>query len=397
MTQDSMLVAALRANQAEMVAIRHDLHRHPEVGFAEHRTSGVVAERLRAWGLDVEPMAGTGVVGTLKGRRPGARAVGLRADLDALNLREVEGREHGSMVPGVMHACGHDGHTAMLLGAARHLARHPDFGGTVQFIFQPAEEGIGGAARMLAEGLFRRFPVEAVYGMHNWPGIPTGRFATRTGPFMAAPQLWTATFTGGGGHAGAGGARDLSLPLAHFILSAQSIVGREVAADAKAVVSVGPIQAGGIGSANVVPSVATVRGTARAYDPATHDLLTRRLTELAHTQARAFGCTAEVVHEPRTPVLVTHTAETRLSVAAATSLVGADAVEADAAPSMAGEDFAFMLAERPGGFIFIGNGPAERDGTSCALHTPNYDFNDEILALGAAYWVRVVQMELGGA
>lgn len=249
---------------------------------------------------------------------------------------------------------------------------------------------------MLGEGLFRRFHVDAIYGMHNWPGIPVGQFATRTGPFMAAPQLWTATFKGSGGHAGAGGAGDLSLPLAQFILAVHGIIGREVPASAKAVLSVGPVQGGGIGSANVVPTVMTVRGTTRAYDTETHDVLVRRLTELAHAQADAYHCTVDVEIEPRTPVLVTHETQTRISVAAAAALVGENAVDMDVTPSMAGEDFALMLKEKPGGFIFIGNGPSERNGVSCALHTPSYDFNDEILALGAAYWVLLAHLELDG-
>ena len=398
---DHPLIAAMREHEAELRALRHDIHRQPETGYTEHRTAGLVASRLREWGLHVtEGVAGTGVVATLKGRRPdhrlGRRAIGLRADLDALFIQEVPGRAHGSEVPGKMHACGHDGHTAMLLGAARHLAEHPDFGGTVQFIFQPAEEGLGGAPKMIAEGLFERFPVDAVYGMHNWPGLPAGEFHTRIGPFMASAQLWTVTFRGAGGHAGASStvATDLSIPLAHFVLALQSIISRNVAADQAAVVSIGPIAAGETGSANVVPSEAVIRGTTRSYDAGVHDLMAQRITEIAQAQAQAFHCTAEVVHHPRTPVLVTHAEQTAVSVAAATALVGAGRVNAHAAPSMAGEDFADMLAARPGGFVFIGAGVGD-DGSFTALHTPGYDFNDEILGLGAAYWVQLVQVELG--
>jgi len=217
----SDLVAALKPYEAELIAIRQDIHRHPETGFEESRTAALVAERLRAWGLDVtEGIATTGVVATLKGRRPGQRAIGLRADLDALNIQEVPGRAHGSTIPGKMHACGHDGHTAMLLGAARYLSENPDFGGTVNFIFQPAEEGLGGGKVMIDEGLFERFPVDAVYGMHNMPGLPVGEFHTRVGPFMAASDTWKVTFHGTGGHGGAGAhlATDPTIPQAHFVL-----------------------------------------------------------------------------------------------------------------------------------------------------------------------------------
>lgn len=390
--QDNHLIASMKAYEAELLAIRHDIHRHPETGYTELLTARLVASRLREWGLEVaEGIAGTGVVATLKGRRDGRRAIGLRADLDALFLQETPGRAYISETPGKMHACGHDGHIAMLLGAARHLAEHPDFGGTARFIFQPAEEGLGGAPKMISEGLFERFPVDAVYGMHNWPGIPAGEFHTRTGPFMAACQLWTVTFRGAGGHGGAGStvATDLSIPLAHFVLALQTIISRNVAADQAAVVSIGPIAAGEIESANVVPSEIVIRGTTRSYDDKVHDLLTQRITEVAQAQAQAFHCTAEIVHHPRTPVLATHAEQTAISVAAATALVGAGRVNANAAPSMAGEDFADMLASRPGGFMFIGAGVAD-DGSFAALHTPGYDFNDEILSLGAAYWVKLV-------
>jgi amidohydrolase len=222
MPQDELLTA-LKDYEPELIAIRRDIHRHPEVGFEETRTAALVAERLRAWGLEVtEGIARTGVVATLKGRQPGQRAIGLRADLDALHIQEVPGREYGSTVPGKMHACGHDGHTAMLLGAARYLVEHPDeFGGTVTFIFQPAEEGLGGGREMVDEGLFDRFPVDAVYGMHNMPGIPAGEFRTRTGAFLAASDTWTVVFNGTGGHGGAGAhlSTDATLPLAHFIMA----------------------------------------------------------------------------------------------------------------------------------------------------------------------------------
>ncbi|WP_428487505.1 M20 aminoacylase family protein [Rhodopila sp.] len=397
MPQNS-LIAELKSYEPELVQIRRDIHRHPEVGFEETRTAALVADRLRRWGLDVtEGIAGTGVVATLKGRLPGQRAIGLRADLDALHIQEVPGRDHGSTVPGKMHACGHDGHTAMLLGAARYLVEHPaDFGGTVAFIFQPAEEGLGGGRVMVEEGLFDRFPVDAVYGMHNMPGIPVGEFRTRTGAFLAASDTWTVIFRGTGGHGGAGAhlATDATLPLAHFILAVQTIVSRNVKASETAVISIGSIAGGDAGSPNIIPSQVTVSGTARSYEPKVRDLMETRLTALAHAQAAAFGCSAEVSYSRRYPPLITHAEQTAVSVAAATALVGADKVDPDCLPSTGSEDFSFMLEARPGSFVMIGNGTAEH-GTIHHVHTPGYDFNDAILTLGAAYWVQLVHTELG--
>ena len=392
------LIAALKAYEPELIEIRHDIHRYPEVGFEETRTAALVAERLRSWGLDVtEGMARTGVVATLKGRRAGQRAIGLRADLDALHIQEVPGRDYGSTVPGKMHACGHDGHTAMLLGAARYLSEHPDFGGTVTFIFQPAEEGLGGGREMVEQGLFERFPVDAVYGMHNMPGIPVGEFRTRTGAFLAASDSWRVTFRGTGGHGGAAAhlATDATLPVAHFILALQTIVSRNVAAIETAVVSVGSIAGGDPGSPNIIPAEVVITGTARSYNPKIRDLMERRLTEIAEAQAMSFGCTAEIAYSRRYPPLITHAEQTRVSVSAASALVGADKVDSDTAPVTGSEDFSFMLEARPGGFIMIGNGWA-KDGSFHNVHTPGYDFNDEILTLGAAYWIQLVRAELGG-
>ncbi len=393
MTQTDLL-AALKAYEPELIAIRQDIHRHPEVGFEEIRTAALVAERLRAWGLDVtEGIAKTGVVATLKGRLPGQRAIGLRADLDALHIQETPGRAYASTVSGKMHACGHDGHTAMLLGAARYLVEHPgEFGGTVTFIFQPAEEGLGGGREMVAEGLFDRFPVDAVYGMHNMPGIPVGAFRTRTGPFLAASDTFAVVFSGTGGHGGAGAhlAPDAPLPLAHCIMALVPVVSRTVAAHEAAGVSLGCVAGGDAGSPNIIPSRVTITGTARSYNPKVRDLMEKRLTEIAHAQAAAFGCSAEVTYERRYPPLVTHAEPTAISVAAATALVGAGNVETDCPPFTGSEDFAFMLQTRPGGFIMIGNGAA-KDGPVHHVHTPGYDFNDAILTLGAAYWVQLVR------
>lgn len=392
----STVIEELKRYEPELKAIRQDIHRHPEVGFEEVRTAKLVADHLRSWGVEVtEGIAKTGVVGTLRGRRPGQRAIGLRADLDALHIRETTGLDYASQVPGKMHACGHDGHTTMLLGAARYLAEHPDFAGTAHFIFQPAEEGLGGGRAMVEEGLFERFPVDAVYGMHNAPGVPVGMFATRTGPFMAASDTWTVTFKGTGGHGGAGAhmATDATLPLGHFVLALQTIIGRNVPAVETAVASVGHIAGGDAGSPNIIPSEVVVSGTSRSYKPEIRDLLQKRITELAHSLAGAYGCTADVDYDRRYPPLITHAEQTAASVAAARALVGAKNVVADAPPVTGSEDFAFMREAKPGGFIMIGNGVAG-DGSYHYVHTPLYDFNDEILAIGAGYWVTLVQQEL---
>jgi amidohydrolase len=390
------IIDELKEYEPELIALRRDIHRHPEIGFEEVRTAKIVTEQLRALGVEVtEGIAKTGVVGTLKGKRPGQRAIGLRADLDALNIQEVAGRAYRSEVPGKMHACGHDGHTTMLLGAARYLAKNPDFGGAVHFIFQPAEEGLGGGRVMVEEGLFERFPVDAVYGMHNSPGLEVGKFATRVGPFLAASDSWTVTFQGTGGHGGAGAhlATDATIAQAQFVLALQTIVSRNVRAIDTAVISVGHIAAGDFGAPNIMPSEVLVRGTARSYKPEVRDLLQKRLTELAHALAGAHGCLARVDYERRYPPLVNHAEQTAVSVAAASALVGAENVDADAAQMTGSEDFSFMLESRPGGFVMIGNG-VEADGSFHNVHTPGYDFNDEILTLGAGYWVSLVRQEL---
>jgi hippurate hydrolase len=393
----SAVVETLKRYEPELIAIRRDIHRYPEVAFEEERTAKLVADRLRGWGVEVTAgVAKTGVVGTLRGQRAGQRAIGLRADLDALHIRETTGLEYASQVPGTMHACGHDGHTSMLLGAARYLAEHPDFAGAVHFIFQPAEEGLGGGRAMVEEGLFDRFPVDAVYGMHNAPGLPVGKFATRTGPFLAASDSWTAMFRGTGGHGGAGPhlATDPTISLGHFLLALQTIIGRNVPAIETAVVSVGHVAGGDFRSPNIIPAEIVVRGTARSYKPAIRDVLEKRIGELAHSLAGAYGCAADFDYERRYPPLITYAEQTAISIAAASALVGADNVDADAPPRTGAEDFAFMLGARPGGFIMIGNG-VDPDGSFHDLHTPLYDFNDDILTLGAGYWVSLVQRELG--
>ncbi len=391
--------AALRGREAELVAIRRDLHRHPETAFEERRTADVVAERLTAWGIPIDRgLARTGVVGTLVGNRPGQRAIALRADMDALNLQEKNEFDYRSVHDGKMHACGHDGHTAMLLGAAQYLAAHRDFAGTVHFIFQPAEEGEGGARVMMEEGLFDRFPCDAVYGMHNMPGIPAGTFAIRPGAMMAASDTWTVRFTGTGGHGSAPErGTDPTVPMANFITAMQTIVARNVTPFEAAVLSVGHIHGGAWGSPNVIPSEVVVRGTARSYTPATRDLLERRLGELAQGIATAHGCGADFHYLRRYPPLINAADQTAIALAAAAATVGDGLVNGDT-PKLAGaEDFAFMLEKKPGAYILLGNGGDGSAGGCHYVHTPHYDFNDTVLTTGSAYWVNLVAQELGSA
>ena len=380
-----------------LTAIRRDIHAHPEMGLEETRTAALVARELRAAGLEVaEGVGGTGVVGTLRGRRPGNRAIGHRADMDALAIFEETGLPYASRTPGTMHACGHDGHTTMLLGAAKALAAKPDFGGTVQFIFQPAEEGRGGAARMVADGLFDRFPCDAIYGMHNGPGLPTGQFKLRSGPMMAAVDFFTVTFRGTGGHGGSTPhlATDVTIAQAHFCLALQNVIGRNVPAVEPAVVSIGSIRGGSPDSPNVMPAEIVVTGTVRTFSDKVRALMERRLRELAEAHASAQGCRAEVAYSGFTNVLVNDADHAARASRAASRLVGDGAVDSDAPAITGGEDFADMLRVRPGAFIFIGNG-VKPDGSFHSVHTPHYDFNDEIIPLGVGYWVSLVRQELG--
>ncbi|HEX2888486.1 M20 aminoacylase family protein [Vineibacter terrae] len=396
MTSD--VIERLKAAEPELIAIRRDIHRHPETAFEEVRTASIVAQKLTSWGFAVhQGLAKTGVVGTLKGKRAGQKAIGLRADMDALHLQEKNAFTHRSTIDGKMHACGHDGHTTMLLGAARQLAVDPDFAGTVHVIFQPAEEGLGGARVMIEEGLFDLFPCDAVYGMHNAPGLPVGRFAIRSGPMLAASDSWTAVFHGTGGHGSAPNrGTDPTMPAASFILGVQGIVGRNVPPTDTAVLSVGHIAAGAFNSPNVIPSDVTVRGTSRSYRPAVRDILERRLGEVARSTAESWGCSVDYTYQRRYPPLVNTADQTAIAIAAAAATVGAENVDGNAAPITGAEDFAFMLEKKPGAYIMIGNGGDEAGGCHY-VHTPLYDFNDEIIVTGAAYWLNVVQQELGAA
>jgi amidohydrolase len=373
----------ISTHHAELTAIRRDIHAHPEMGLEEVRTAALVAAKLREWGIEVtEGVGGTGVVGTIKGKLPGQRAIGLRADMDALSIHEQTGAPHASTTPGTMHACGHDGHTTMLLGAAQHLAAHRDFSGTVQLIFQPAEEGRGGALKMINDGLFERFPVDAVYGMHNVP-------------FLAATSRWNVVFRGNGGHGGASPhlASDISVVAAQYIMALQTIVSRNVAPLETAVISVGHIEGGSAKSLNVMPAVMAVGGTARCFTKETQAVIDGRMAELAHGLAALAGATAEFSISWGTNPLVNHADQTIVAANVAKSLVGDDAVETQAVAVTGGEDFGYMLEAKPGAFIFIGQGVAA-DGIAHGLHTPKFDFNDEIIPLGAAWWVRLVEAEL---
>jgi amidohydrolase len=385
----------IRDHLDELIAIRRDIHAHPELGMEELRTAALVAEKLRAWGIETtEGVGKLGVVGTIKGKLPGQRAIGLRADMDALPIIEQTGLPHASTSPGRMHACGHDGHTTMLLGAARHLIENPDFSGTVHLIFQPAEEGRGGAEAMLADGLFKRFPCDAVYGLHNMPGVPVGHFETRKGALMAGGGSWRVRFSGTGGHGGMPHhSVDLSLVQAHFVLGLQTIMTRNMSAFASAVITVGHIAGGAAEATNVMPAEITVSGTMRYFDPKMKSVIETRIRELAQQCATLHGATADVSYTWMAVPLINHDAQTTVAAEAAMVVVGGDAVNAQASAVTAGEDFSYMLAERPGAFMFIGNGSAP-DGTVHHCHTPMYDFNDAIIPLGVGYWVELVKQEL---
>ena len=332
-----------------LTTVRRDIHRHPETAFEESRTSDLVAAFLTNLGIEVHRgLAKTGVVGTLRGKREGSRRIGLRADMDALFIKEATGHAWASNVEGKMHACGHDGHTTMLLGAAEKLAKDPDFAGTVHFIFQPAEEGLGGGRVMIEEGLFERFPCDAVYGVHNGPKIPLGKVVTRPGPMAAAGDTWEAVFEGTGGHGSMPQAgTDPTVAAAQFIVGLSSIISRNLSASDTAVLSVGHIQAGDYHSPNIIPAKVVVRGTARSYTPQVRDTLERRLGELAAGCAAASGGTARLTYTRRYPPLVNAPEQTALAVKAAAAAVGPENVQGDCEPLAFSEDFSFMLEAVP--------------------------------------------------
>ncbi len=382
--------AQIKALHAEMTAWRRDLHAHPETAFEETRTATLVAERLASFGIEVHTgLAKTGVVGTLRSGR-GERAIGLRADLDALHIDEQNNFAHRSTRAGRMHACGHDGHTAMLLGAAKYLAATRRFDGTVNFIFQPAEENEGGGRVMVEEGLFDRFPVEGVYGMHNWPGLPVGKFGVMAGPLMASFDIFEIVVSGRGAH----GAMphtgvDPVVAGAALVQALQTVVSRTVNPIDAAVLTVTQFHAGD--TWNVIPGQALLRGTTRAFRPELQFQIEAAIRRIAAGVDSTYGTTSEVRYERRYPPLVNHPRETAIAADAVARVVGRENVLTDLQPTMGGEDFAFMLQARPGCYVWIGNGPGEG---GCVLHNPRYDFNDEILPIGASYWASLVETVL---
>ena len=378
----------------DLTAWRHELHAHPETAFEERQTAEFVAQRLQEFGLNVERgLAGTGVVGTLKGNAPGHRAIALRADMDALHIHEKNGVAYASKTPGKMHACGHDGHTTMLLGAARYLAETRNFAGTVHFIFQPAEENEGGGRVMIEEGLFEKFPVEAVYGLHNWPGMPTGKFATRPGPMMASFDIFEITVTGKGTHAALPHLGiDPVVAAAQIATGLQTITSRNTHPLDSAVVSVTQIHGGD--TWNVIPDEVVLRGTTRSFRTEVQGAMEAAIRRIAEGVASSMGARVAVRYERRYPPTVNSAAETEVAVAAAAEVVGAANVDRTLMPTMGSEDFAFMLQTKPGAYVFIGNGNGEK---IAGLHNPHYDFNDEILPIGASYWARLVERVLAKA
>ena len=384
-------LSALHALSAEFTALRRDIHRHPELGYQEFRTSELVAQRLASWGYRVtRGLGGTGVVGQLVCGQGGKR-LGLRADMDALPIQEATGLPHASSHAGLMHACGHDGHTAMLLAAAKHLAEHGQFDGTLNLIFQPAEEGLGGAKKMMEDGLFEQFPCDAIFAMHNMPGFPRGQLLLREGATMASSENITITLQGQGGHGAMPHvAIDPVVAGAAIVMGLQTIVARNVPPLHMAVITVGAFQAGEAN--NVIPQTATLKLSVRSLDRAVRLLLNRRIRELVEAQAHSYGCQATVDFQGGYPVLVNTQPETEFARQVALELLGADQVVLQTAPLTGSEDFAFMLEQVPGSYLFIGNGDAASGGHgACMVHNPNYDFDDGNIAIGSAYWVRLTE------
>ncbi|KSV84178.1 M20 aminoacylase family protein [Sinorhizobium sp. GL28] len=382
-----------RRQVTDFVAIRRDIHQHPELSFEERRTSELVASLLQGWGYKVHcGVGGFGVVGQMT-RGTGGRSIGLRADMDALPIHEATGAPYASRSPGIMHACGHDGHTTMLLAAARALAERQRFNGTVNLIFQPAEEfggSGGGAARMIADGLFEKFPCDAVFGMHTMPGIPQGKLVFRDGPFMAASDGVFITLHGNGGHGAVPHkATDPIVPAASLVMALQTLIARNVSAHETAVLSVGTLQAGD--AANVIPQIAKIGLSVRTFNPRTRSLLEQRIKELINAQAQSFGVSAEVEYRQGCPAVVNTAAEASFARQVGVDLIGADEVEQQYEPLTISEDFGFMLEQRPGAFLFIGNG------AGAALHNPGFDFNDDNIVVGSAYWTALAERYLSEA
>jgi amidohydrolase len=387
-------LAAILPHHEGLTELRRDLHANPELGFREHRTAALVAERLKDAGVDVHTgIGGTGVVGVIRGRgEKSARSIGLRADMDALAMVEENEFAHRSTRPDVMHGCGHDGHVTILLGAARYLAETRNFDGTVYVIFQPAEEGLAGAKAMMEDGLFDRFPADEVYALHNWPALPAGKFGLNEGPMMAAADRVEISVSGKGGH----GAHphllvDPVLAAAHIVTAAQSIVARNVAPIDNAVLSLCAVQAGNLDAFSVVPREARLTGTVRSFRADVQEIVERRLTELVESTARAFGAEGRTIYERIYPATINHPEPARFAADVAAGLVGEDNVVRDLPPSMGAEDFAFMLQQRPGCYVRLGQGGGP---SSCFLHNSRYDFNDAVIPLGAAFFAALAECRL---
>lgn len=394
LTSSAKLLPELLNQATEMAAIRRDIHAHPELCFEEVRTADLVAQQLANWGIEVHRGLGkTGLVGVIQGR-PGTRAIGLRADMDALPMTERNQFAHASQHPGKMHACGHDGHTAILLAAARYLAQHRDFDGTVYLVFQPAEEGGGGAAEMMKDGLFTRFPMDAIFGMHNWPGLEAGQFAIKPGPCFASSNEFHITIRGKGCHAAMPHLGIDPVPVACQMVQAfQTIVSRNVRPIDTGVISTTMIQAGE--ATNVVPDFVTVQGTVRTFTTDVLDLIETRMRAVAEHTCAAFGASCEFTFSRNYPPTVNHKDETDFVRQVMSEVVGPENV-IDFEPTMGAEDFSYYLQEKPGAYFLIGNG----DGTHrqvghglgpCMLHNPSYDFNDQLIPLGATLWVKLAQ------
>ena len=397
-TEETYLGHSLAPRIGEFIQIRRDIHAHPEMAFEEHRTAALVAAKLADWGYEVTTgIGGTGVVGRLRRGAggegdEGGRSIGLRADMDALPIVENTGRAWSSRNAGVMHACGHDGHTATLLAAARLIAEDVDFDGTLNLIFQPAEEGGGGALRMMDDGLFERFPCDAVFAMHNMPGLETGTFHFRAGPAMASSDYATITLRGVGGHGALPHTTaDTVVAAAAVVTALQTVVSRNVDPLQSAVVTVGAMHAGQAN--NVIPALATLELSVRALDPEVRRLLEQRIKALVAAQAQSFGVTAEIDWRPGYCVLVNTETETNFARQVALDLVGAEHVTLHGPALTGSEDFAFMLEKIPGSYLLIGNGDGDSAG-ACMVHNPGYDFNDDNIATGSAYWVALVERYL---
>lgn len=381
-----LVLPGIAAIQDEMIAIRHSIHAHPELGFEEFATSERVAACLTRWGFEVSTGVGkTGVVATLRNGQ--GRSIGLRADMDALPIQETSGLPYASRIDGVMHACGHDGHTAILLAAGQYLARTRAFKGTLHLIFQPAEEGLGGARKMLEEGLLERFPCDAIFAMHNVPGYPVGHLGFYSGPFMASADTVNIRIVGNGGHGAVPHkAVDPVVVCASIVMALQSIVSRNVNPQEMAIITVGSLQAGS--ASNVIPSSADMSLSVRALTPEVRRLLEVRITELVQGQAASFGAQAHIDYQHCHPVLINDPEHTAFAREVARDWLGEEHLIDDLRPFTASEDFAFVLEKCPGSYLVIGNGEGEG---GCLLHNPGYDFNDGCLPVGASYWVKLVE------